>query len=251
MARGFEVTTGLHIMQGIFEDSTVRKHKIGTRMQLADGRVFYYAETAGTVTVGKMCHAVLPTSDFDICALSTEAVGSKSVGITPNGSPSVAANDFAEGYFIVHTGTTGSGQCRKISSHTASPGDDSEFTLTLYDPFTAIVNADATGEVIRNPFKDVTHLADATGTGVGVPLVNIASGSFGWLQTWGECALLAGGAGAINAALQVAATAGEVLTLTAVATTAKFNNAVQRVGRNLSVTLTDTYYHATLLTLRP
>jgi hypothetical protein len=220
-------------------------------MQLADGRVFYYAEAAGDLTVGKLAQSVLPHADFDLCALTTEAVGSKTIGITPNGSPSVSANDFAEGYLIIHTGTTGAGQCRKISSHTLSPGDDSEFTLNLYDPFTAIINADATGEVLYNPFKFVTHLGDATGTGVGVPLVNIADGSFGWLQTWGECALLAGSAGVINAALQVAGTAGEVLTLTAVATTAKFNNATQRVGRNLSVTLTDAYYHATLLTLRP
>jgi hypothetical protein len=251
MARGFEVTTGLVIQQGVFEDSTIAKHKIGTRMQLADGRVFYYCEAGGALTVGKLVQAVLPTAAFDICALSTEAVGSKEIGVTPNGSPSVAANDFAEGYVVIHTGTTGSGQCRKISSHTASPGDDSEFTLNLYDPFTAIINADATGEVIRNPFKDVTHLGDATGTGVGVPLVNIASGSFGWLQTYGECALLAGSAGEINAALQCAATAGEVITLTAVATTAKFNDATQRIGRNLSVTLTDGSYHATMLTLRP
>ena len=250
MARGFEVTTGLVIQQGIFESSTVAKHKIGTRMQLADGRVFYYAETAGALAAGKMALAVLPTSDFDLCALDAAGVvGSKTIGITPAGSPTVAVNDFAEGWFIVHTGTTGGGQCRKIKSHDAS-ASNSEITLVLYDPFTAVVHADATGEVIRNPYKDVTHLADDTGTAVGVPLVVIDSGSFGWLQTWGECALFAGGAGLIGAKLIVATTAGEVLSLS-IDTTSVYNGFPMEVGRNLSVTLTDTDYHASFLTIRP
>jgi hypothetical protein len=250
MARGFEVTTGLVIQQGIFESNTVQKHKIGTRMQLADGRVFYYCETAGALAAGKMAHSVLPTTDFDICALDAAGtVGSKTIGITPAGSPSVSANDFAEGYFVVHTGTTGAGQCRKIKAHDASD-TNSEITLVLYDPFTAVVHADATGEIIRNPFKDVTHLANNTGTPVGVPLVVIDSGSFGWLQTWGECAMFAGSDGDINASLIIATTAGEVLSLT-IDTTAAYAAAVPEVGRNLSVTMTDTKYHASMLTLRP
>ncbi len=250
MARGFEVTTGLVIQQGIFEQSTTARHKIGTRMQLADGRVFYYAETAGALAAGKMALSVLPTSDFDLCALDAAGVvGSKTIGITPAGSPSVAANDFAEGYFVVHTGTTGAGQCRKIKSHDAS-ASNSEITLVLYDPFTAVVHADATGEIIRNPYKDVTHLANSTGTAVGVPLIVIASGSFGWLQTWGECALLAGSAGLINCALIVATTGGEVLSLS-IDTTSVYNGYPQQVAKNLSVTLTDTDYHASFLYIRP
>jgi hypothetical protein len=219
-------------------------------MQLADGRVFFYCETAGALAAGKMALAVLPTTDFDLCALTdTRPVGSRTIGLTPAGSPSVDANDFAEGYLIIQTGTTGAGQCRKIKSHDASD-TNSEISLVLYDPFTAIVNADATGEIIRNPYKDVTHLANDTGTAVGVPLVVIDSGSFGWLQTWGECATFAGSAGLINACLIVATTAGEVLSLS-IDTTAKYYGYPQHVGKNLSVTLTDTDYHASFLTIRP
>jgi hypothetical protein len=219
-------------------------------MQLADGRVFYYCETAGALAAGKMALCVLPTTDFDLCALDAAGtVGSKTLGITPAGSPSVSANDFAEGYLVIQTGTTGAGQCRKIKAHDASD-TNSEITLQLYDPFTAVVHADATGEIIRNPYKDVTHLANDTGTAVGVPLVVIDSGSFGWLQTWGECATLAGSAGLINACLLVATTAGEVLSLT-IDTTSKYNGYPQHIGKNLSVTLTDTDYHATFLTIRP
>jgi hypothetical protein len=93
-------------------------------------------------------------------------------------------------------------------------------------------------------------LANNTGTPVGVPLVVIDSGSFGWLQTWGECAMFAGSDGDINASLIIATTAGEVLSLT-IDTTAAYAAAVPEVGRNLSVTMTDTKYHASMLTLRP
>jgi hypothetical protein len=250
MARGFEVTTGLVIMQGIFEESVSAKHKIGTRMQLADGRVFYYAQAGGTIIAGNLCLAVLPTASFDQCALDTAGVvGSKTIGITPAGSPTVLANDFAEGYFVVHGGTTGGGQCRKISSHDAS-SSNSEITLELYDPFTAVVHADAVGEIIRNPYKDVTHLANSTGTAVGVPLIAMTDNYFGWLQTWGECALLAGGDGDISSRLIVNTTAGEVLSLS-IDTEAKYNGYPMHVGKNLSVTMDDASYHATFLEIRP
>lgn len=41
--RGFETTTGKVIKQGLFEESATANHNVGTRMQLADGRVFFYA----------------------------------------------------------------------------------------------------------------------------------------------------------------------------------------------------------------
>jgi hypothetical protein len=249
MARGFEITTGLVIQQGIFEANTVAQHRIGTRMQLADGRVFYYAEAGGALTCGKMALSVLPTTDFDICAVSTGAANAKALTITPAGSPSVAANDFAEGYLVIHTGTTGAGQIAKIKSHDAS-ASNSVISLVLYDPLVLVVNADCTAEIIRNPWKDVTHLADNTGTPVGVPLVAIASASFGWLQTWGVCALLAGGAGSITDKLVVATTGGEVTSLS-IATEGAYTGTPVEVGHNLSVTMTDTYYHATYLTLYP
>jgi hypothetical protein len=218
-------------------------------MQLADGRVFYYAETAGALTCGKMALSVLAHADFDICAVSTGTANAKALTITPAGSPSVAANDFAEGYLVIHTGTTGAGQIAKIKSHGAS-ASNTAIALVLYDPLVLVVNADATAEIIRNPWKDVTHLADSTGHPVGVPLVAIASGSFGWLQTWGVCALLAGGAGTISSKLVVATTGGEVLALS-IATQAAYTGTPVEVGHNLSVTMTDTYYHATYLTLYP
>jgi hypothetical protein len=248
MAKGFEVTTGLVIQQGIFEASATGKHRIGTRMQLADGRVFYYAETGGALTCGKMALSVLPTSDFDICAVSTGAANDKSLTITHAGSPSVAANDFAEGYLIIHTGTTGAGQCVKIKSHGVPVSK--AIALTLYDPLVLVVNADCTAEILRNPFKDVTHLANDTATPAGVPLVAIGSGSFGWLQTWGTCALFAGSDGDITSRLMCCTTAGEVELLT-IATEAAYVGTPVEIGHNLSVTLKDTYYHATYLTLFP
>jgi hypothetical protein len=218
-------------------------------MQLADGRVFYYAEAGASLTCGKMCLSVLPTTDFDVSVISTGAANDKVITITPAGSPSVSSNDFAEGYLVIHTGTTGAGQIAKISSHNASTSN-AVIVLNLYDPLVLVVNADCTAEITRNPWKDVTHLADSTGTPVGVPLVAIASASFGWLQTWGTCALLAGGAGSITDRLVVATTAGEV-TVLAIATQAAYTATPVEVGHNLSVTLTDTYYHASYLTLFP
>jgi hypothetical protein len=218
-------------------------------MQLEDGRVFYYCETGGALTVGKVALSVLPTTDFDISAVSTGAANAKSLTITPAASPSVGANDFAEGYLVIQTGTTGAGQIAKIKSHNASTSN-AVIVLELYDPLVLVVNADSTAEITRNPFRDVTHLANNTGTPVGVPLVAIGSGEFGWLQTWGTCSVLAGADGDIASRMIVATTGGEAVILT-LTTGAAFTGTPVEIGQNLSVTLTDTYYHATYLTLFP
>jgi hypothetical protein len=217
-------------------------------MQLEDGRVFHYCETAGALTCGKMALSVLPTTDFDICALSTVAANGRSVVVTHAGSPSVAANDFAEGVLVVQAATTGGGQCVKIKASSAP--SSKAITLTLHDPLVLGASSDATGEITRCVWKDVTHLANDTGTPAGVPLVAIGSGAFGWLQTWGTCALLAGGNGGITDRLIIATTAGEVITLT-IATNGAYTGTPVEIGHSLAVTITDAKYHPTYLELYP
>jgi hypothetical protein len=195
-----------------------------------------------------MCLSVLPTADFDICAVTTVAADGKSIVITHAGSPSVAANDFAEGVLVVQTASTGAGQIAKIKS--SSVPSSKAITLALYDPLVLGVSATATAEIIRNPWKDVTHLANDTGTPVGVPLVAIGSGSFGWLQTWGACSTLAGGNGGITDRLLVATTGGELITLT-IATNGAYTGTPVEVGHSLAVTITDGKYHPTYLSLYP
>jgi phage baseplate assembly protein gpV len=155
MARGFEITTGLVIQQGIFEESSTAKHKVGTRMQLADGRVFYYAKAGGTLTVGSIASSPIQDADFDICAVTTVAAGAKAISVTPAGSNTVAANDYAEGYVVIQTASTGGGQIAKIKSSGAS-ASNAAIVCTLYDPLLLGVSATATAEIIKNLYWQTT-----------------------------------------------------------------------------------------------
>lgn len=249
MARGFEVTTGLVIQQGLFEISASANHNVGTRMQLADGRVFYMCLAGGNLTPGKMALTPLGLTAMDAQALTTVAANAKSVTITPTGSPTIAANDFAEGYFYVATGTTGAGQMAKIKSH-GSSASNADVVLTLYDPLPLGISADGTGGTIRNPFRGVTHLANNTGAAAGIPLVSITSAYYGWLQTWGTAPALAGGTGTVGMELTVATTAGEVIVVTC-DTTAKYNGLPMHVGYAAGITVTDAAYMPIMLKLYP
>jgi hypothetical protein len=210
MARGFETTTGLVIQQGLFEESLTAKHKLGTRMQLADGRVFYYAKAGETMVAGYLAGSKVTHADFINEAISTEAVGAKSIDFTPSGSTTVAANAYAEGYITIYEGTTGAGQIRKIKSHPVT-GAGAEFTVTLYDPFTAIINADATATLVYNPFFEVEHFADSAISPAGVPLIAGTDLYYLWLQTWGIAAVLNEGGSALGMNLAACTTTGSLI----------------------------------------
>ena len=83
MARGFEVTTGLVMQQGLFEESSTAKHRLGTRVQLADGRVFYYALAGEGLAQGKICIGALNNDTHQELAIAAVTVADdKSVTLT-------------------------------------------------------------------------------------------------------------------------------------------------------------------------
>jgi hypothetical protein len=253
MARGFETTTGLTIMQGIFEESSTAKHKIGTRMQLADGRVFYYTKAGATLAAGKLAGSKVTHADFINEAIATGAAGDTSIAFTPSGSATVAKDAFAEGFITIYEGTTGAGQCRKIEGHPETEAA-AEFTVTLRDPFTVVVNADATATLVYNPFFEVEHFEDSAISPAGVPLIAATDTYYLWLQTWGIAAVLNTGNSALGQNLVASTTPGAVIDIAGTITsqaTAVTLLAKPIVGNVYAEAAVDTKYSAIMLKLYP
>lgn len=201
MSRGFETTTGLVIQQGIFEGSTVQKHNVGTRMQLADGRVFHYAKSGGAMTAGKLV-ASIPTTANHAAQVQTNgaanAIGAKTDVSVYVGGTAVTANQYAEGYLQVNL-STGLGHQYKIKSHPLSAGT-AIVLVDLYDPIRVATSVTSEMTLIPNPWSGVITMATYTAPPAGVPLNAYTSGDYCWVQTWGVCAVYCGAVVALGAA---------------------------------------------------
>lgn len=202
--RGFEVTTGLVIQQGIWEDSATAKHKLGTRMQLADGRVFYYALNGAAAGVaGTLMEGVASTAGHFNVNTTAAAIGTKTVTLSIT-SGAATANQYAEGFFYGVDGD-GEGHYYKIKSNTAASASGT-VTCTLYDPIRVALVASGTSEVgmFSNPYYKVVKAATVTNMVVGLCNFVATAAYYFWLQTWGPAVVL--GSAAIS-------TVGEPLTV--------------------------------------
>jgi hypothetical protein len=192
MARGFETTTGLVIQQGIFEESSTAKHKIGTRMQLADGRVFYYGSAGEALGAGLVCASPnTPSGQEDMTVAAAVAAGDYIISAA-NETTAITANLFDEGYLVTRE-TGGVGQTLKIKKHTTATATGTP-VFTLYDPCLVALTTASEIDVMGNPFKGVTSAADEETNPAGVPLIAVTDAYYAWLQTWGTVGVLCGGA---------------------------------------------------------
>jgi hypothetical protein len=236
---GFEKTTGLVIQQGIFEESATAKHALGTRMQLADGRVFHYALAGGTLAAGKMCISTAPPSGHEDVDTSAQSAGDKEITVTVN-TTAVTANMYAEGYISTRE-TGGVGQTFKIRKNTATTETTGTSTLTLYDPIKTALLATGQADLLPNPFYKVTHSAAEENGAAGVPLIAVTSGYYFWLQTFGPATCLCDGSIPLGIMVVLGTVAGSVAAITA-ATNDWAKYAYPIVGSNIGAAGVDTKY---------
>lgn len=207
---GFESTTGLTIQQGIFETRSDIRHSIGTRMQLADGRVFHYAK-AGAVALaaGKLNMAALAIAGHeDNPVLADVAVFEKVVTVTP-ATAVLTVNQYAEGFLSFRDGP-GEGQMRKIKKHPAA-GIAAPVAITLYDPLTVALTATTSeADLIKNPYDEVIESAVEENIPSGVPLVDVTEDYYFWNQTFGPANVLSDGAIAAGSQVIAGTVAGSV-----------------------------------------
>lgn len=174
--------------QSIYETSTTRRHAIGQRMCMGDGRVFYYARnsTAASARPGVLFAADIDRAEEDTTI--TEAIGDKTMAsFTTVGSLGPAA---VGGYFWSSSGT-GAGQTYKIADVTAAASTTSN--IHLHDELVATLTG-ADCNIANNPFYGVQLSADGIQFLLGVALLAIPASAYFWLQTWGFVGVLRGDA---------------------------------------------------------
>ena len=221
---------GMGSVQAIWDSGATQNHQVGTRAHLPDGRVYYYSRNSGSAALvaGNLMSSETISGDMNDLAVNTALAGATSLDVTPDGTATFGANDLAEGYVVVNSGT-GLGYLYKIESHLASAAA-TEFTINLYDAINVAFVAATTVTLMKNPWMDtVVCPAAQTQLCVGVSLTAVGAGDttaqFHWVQTWGVACVASGDATTTGEVVMPdSTTAGETLVATA---------AFQKVGVNL------------------
>ena len=176
-----------------YDTHTTQQASLGTRAQLIDGRVYHYAKNgAVALTVGKLCQtAVEVANNAEGLAVATTAAAAKSVTVTL-GATAATADQFKDGYMVLQDGGGENGHYYSIATH---PAADASATLAVqlkHGLATAITSGTEEAGLYKNMYQDIIVFpTTVTGAPVGVPNVDIAASSYGWIQTWGPCAILA------------------------------------------------------------
>jgi len=185
--------------QGIYEESSTAKHRIGEKIELADGRCFRYGQSGAAVAAG-----VLVSTDVSAtCLAETDniiiasagrfsiAIGSSAIQIT---LASVTKNQYAGG--ILHiTDDAGEGHQYRIKSNSAT-----DFTTTdkvdidLFDSLVVAVSTASDVAITGNLWTELIGAVAATDyIMAGVSPIAFTDAYYGWFQTTGVATVLADG----------------------------------------------------------
>lgn len=188
----------------IYETSADQKFMLGTKLELADGRVFRYAKNGGVAAVqARMNQSGITGAAYYSAVVQTgypRAVGDTDIrvlvntGSVANGGPGSGENDFSGGWLV----------CNKVSP--AVLGDIYQIVASKHASETLLDlklatrwrNAMlATGEITLtvNKFLKTTVFAayDATAPAAGVALCPVPVSYYYWCQTKGPAPLLVDG----------------------------------------------------------
>ena len=176
--------------QGILEESSTKKYKLGTRLVIGE-RVFRYAQAgAAAIAPGELLQSAVnggsATLQTGLTIATASAVGD-AFGYATVGTDTIAADLFADGWYLVTDGTEaqGRGMMYKIKSHPASAHATTKFTF--YDAIPRLISTSAKATLIANLYKGVIQapVSTATGMAVGIAPRSVQASYYFWLQTWG------------------------------------------------------------------
>lgn len=177
--------------QDIRSTSATKNVEFGAVGVTSDGRVYRYAQAGATaLDPGKLAvNADLVANHTNIAVAEAAAVGAKRVKVTL-GATAATADQYQEGYLTVND-ATGEGIQYKIASNPAIGSAQAGY-IELDEPIRVALTTSSEVTLKPNTYAGIVISAtDQADQPVGVPNVTIPASNYGWVQTHGECAVLA------------------------------------------------------------
>jgi len=185
--------------QSIFNSSSVQLAELGSRKVVGD-RVFRYGKALQDIAAGFVVEYGGETlNSIAVGGAVTQGSGLKTFTITA--ATAISANTYADGYLICKKGATDGnlGMMYRIKSNAVGAAGGT-CKLTLYDPIAYAVQLTSTWQVAQNLYLNVIS-AILTRAAIGVAPIDVTTGDYFWVQTWGPAPTL----GTAAAGAQIAA----------------------------------------------
>lgn len=179
----------------LFDHGTTKLDSLGARGVTADGRrwVYVLSDSSAGLAKGKLGVAAAVTSNHvnrSLDSTSPVAVGSRTVVVSV-GATAVTQDQYADGYLVVRDGA-GVGQVLRIDGNAAISSSGGAVTVSLYDPVQVALSTSTSKVDLVSPYSGVAA-STTLGQAIGVPMVTLAAGEYGWVQTHGAASVLSDG----------------------------------------------------------
>ncbi|MCK5612646.1 hypothetical protein KAR91_62820 [Candidatus Pacearchaeota archaeon] len=177
----------------IYQVSTVKhpEWNVGDRVQLPDGRVFYYAKSAGICYTGQgnCFQNAIPATGIDYVVLTENApVGQVYVKTTATLDHTI--DDLRNGHMLLkptNTSTNAVLQMRLVTGNTACSAGD-EITIYLDGGLTAALTTLSYVVVMPSPWNAIKLDGSLATSVAGIAATYVdATDKYFWIQTWGQC----------------------------------------------------------------
>ncbi len=197
--------------QGLYETKAAAVCPVGTRLPLGD-RTFFYTHIVATAAAGLLVApdasvggpVLMPDGSLvamtaaqvqlsDVAITAALVAGQKFIALTHASFLDNITKNMLENGYIVLTDSAGVDVMMKIKRNNAWSSSVADYVeIELWDEIPAAM-ADATTGVILSQCtfcncRPATLTTDEAAQ--GVPLVSIASGYYGWIQTWGPAGVV-------------------------------------------------------------
>jgi len=174
------------------QTSASRLVEVGHRMtEDSTGRAWRFTLAgASNLARGKLTvAATVDAQRINLSFATAPAANAKKVSVTI-GTGNAAANDYQDGWLVVQDGT-GEGRAYPIEGHDAITASTAGTFLLKEAIDTAGATAEVNVDLIKNFYAGaVISVLDQADLVLGVPNVAITAAEYGWIQTYGPCAVL-------------------------------------------------------------
>jgi hypothetical protein len=183
----------VQLAQAMFVSSATQQHPLGTRGCTPDGRVYRYVLNGAVDTIaGKIYQSpAVPTVGHQQLTMNTTSNLTNAQSITVTCISSVGANFYSDGYAMIAS-SAGQGFLYTIQQHPAvTAGGTGVFTFYPDDLIQTALTVTSIVTLVPNKYKGIVIVPATTATGiiVGVAPYVITLAQYGWVQTWGQCAV--------------------------------------------------------------
>ena len=181
----------MDIISGLYTESSSPEHKIGELFTDPFGRKFRYVQNGGVaLTTGNLLQEAAEDTNYrSMACQAAVAIGDTMIPVTLGGT-AVTVNQFENGDLVVES-STGIGQVFKIVSHDVQTSTTGTCKFYVDRPVKIALTTSSQISVRKSSYDGVVAFpVTPTGAPVGVALIAMTIGYYGWIQSGGDCAVL-------------------------------------------------------------